>query len=108
MAKEKLIPLRDFLVVQPLQENEKTNSGLLYIPRNAKVRELRAEVLAVGPGRHLENGQVVPVAVKPGDIVLASEYRFEHSNGFNEVGRGERPPIIIPEGDVLAVIEAES
>ncbi len=102
---EKLIPLRDFVLVKPLEEPDKTLSGLLYVPKTSKARELRGEVLAVGPGHHTESGQLIPVPVNVGDVILAMEYRLEVSNGFQTVGQGERPPVLIPSGDIIARIE---
>lgn len=105
MPNEKIRPIRDFVLVQPLDEPEKTHSGLLYVPKTAKGKELRAKVLAVGPGRYLECGKLIEPSVKVGDTILALEYRMETSNGFQDIGRGEKPPVIIPEGDIIAIIE---
>jgi chaperonin GroES len=101
---EKIEPVRDMVLVQPIDDPEKTTSGLLYVPKTAKAKEMRGKVLAVGPGRYLENGTKVPVSVDVGDTVLVMEYRLEVSTGFQSVGRSERPPVLIPDGDILAKI----
>jgi chaperonin GroES len=103
---EKIEPVRDMVLIQPIDDPEKTTSGLLYVPKTAKAKEMRGEVLAVGPGRYLENGTKVPVSVAVGDKVLVMEYRLEVSTGFQEVGRSERPPVLIPDGDILAKIHS--
>lgn len=106
MQNEKIEPVRDLVLIQPLEEQEKTTSGLLYVPKTAKAREMRGKVLAVGPGRYLENGQKVPVSVAVGDTVLVMEYRLEVSTGFQSVGVGTLPPVLIPDGDILAKIHS--
>jgi chaperonin GroES len=104
MQNETIQPVRDMVLIQPIDDPEKTRSGLLYVPKTAKGREMRGKVLAVGPGRYLENGQKVPVSVGVGDLVLVMEYRLEVSTGFQSVGAGTLPPVLIPDGDILAII----
>lgn len=104
MEKATIEPVRDMVLIQPIEEDEKTHSGLILIPKTAKAREMRGRVLAVGPGRYLENGTKVPVSVSVGDKVLVMEYRLEISTGFQQVGQGERSPVLIPDGDILAII----
>lgn len=108
MQSEKIQPVRDMVLIQPIDDPEKTSSGLLYVPKTAKGKEMRGKVLAVGDGRYLENGTKVPVSVSVGDVVLVMEYRLEISTGFQEVGRGERPPVLIPDGDILAIIHKDA
>jgi chaperonin GroES len=104
MQNRKVRPIRDFVLIQPVPEDEKTKGGL-FIPRTAKVKELRGTVLAVGPGRMLECGKRVEPEVKVGDEVLCMEFNLAQSNGFTDVGRGELAEKIVPEGDIIAVIE---
>lgn len=104
-ADKRIRPIRDFILIQPLQEAEKTSSGLLFIPKTAKAKELRGKVLAVGPGRVLECGKRVEPEVKVGDEVLCMEFNLAQSNGFQDIGRGENAPKLVPEGDIIAVIE---
>lgn len=102
---ETIRPIRDFVLLQPMEDPEKTRSGLLYVPKTAKAKELRGKVLAVGPGRYLENGQRVAPEVNVGEVVICLEYNLATSTGLQELGHGERPPVLIPEGDIIAVIE---
>ena len=69
----KLTPLEDKIIVKQAEAETQTASGL-FIPDNAKEKPQQGEVLAVGPGRILDNGTRVPMEVKVGDKVMFSKY----------------------------------
>ena len=91
-----LKPLEDRVVVKPSEEEEMTASGLV-IPDTAKERPQEGEVMAAGPGR-FEDGQRIPMDVKPGDKVIYSKY------GGTEVKVQGQEYLILSARDVLAVI----
>ena len=69
----KLKPLDDYVVVKPLEEEETTEGGIV-LPDSAKEKPQRGEILAVGPGRILKNGDRRPLTIKEGDVVLFGKY----------------------------------
>jgi len=89
-----LEPLGDRVVVEPSEGEEKTASGIV-IPDTAKEKPQEGKVLAAGPGRY-EEGKLVPLEVKPGDIVIYSKY------GGTEVKSGGKDYLILSERDILA------
>ena len=94
----KIKPLHDRILVQRLEEEEKTESGII-IPDTAKEKPVMGKVVAVGEGRILENGQRQPLAVKEGDRILFGKYA-----GTEVKIKGEEY-LIMREDDVLAIIE---
>ncbi len=98
-AKVALKPLEDRIVVQPLESEQTTASGLV-IPDTAKEKPQEGIVLAVGPGRWDEDGEKrIPLDVKEGDTVIYSKY------GGTEVKYGTEEYLILSARDGLAVIE---
>jgi chaperonin GroES len=93
-----LKPLEDRIVVQPLEAETTTASGLV-IPDTAKEKPQEGTVLAVGPGRVDDKGERVPVDVKVGEVVLYSKY------GGTEVKYNNEEYLVLSARDVLAVIE---
>jgi chaperonin GroES len=93
-----LKPLEDRIVVQPLEAEQVTASGLV-IPDTAKEKPQEGKVLAVGPGRFDDKGARVPVDVKVGDVVLYSKY------GGTEVKYSGEQYLVLSARDVLAIIE---
>nr|WP_194737351.1 co-chaperone GroES [Actinomadura sp. RB99] len=93
-----LKPLEDRIVVQPLEAETTTASGLV-IPDTAKEKPQEGTVLAVGPGRVDDKGERVPVDVKVGEVVLYSKY------GGTEVKYNGEDYLVLSARDVLAVIE---
>ena len=92
-------PLGDRIVVQPLEAEQTTASGLV-IPDTAKEKPQEGKVLAVGPGNWDEDGgKRIPLDVKEGDIVLYSKY------GGTEVKYGGEEYLVLSARDVLAIIE---
>jgi len=71
-----LKPLNDRIVVKAVTPLEKTAGGI-FLPDSAQEKPQEAEVVAVGPGKLLENGKLVPVEVKPGDIIIYAKYGKE-------------------------------
>jgi chaperonin GroES len=99
MAKLKLRPLADRLVVEPLEQEERTAGGL-YIPETAKEKPQQGTVLAVGPGAYKENSsERIPVDVKKGDKILFAKY------AGSDIKLNGSELKILRESDVLAVIE---
>lgn len=92
-----LRPLADRVIVKAIEAEEKTKGGIV-LPDTAKERPQEGEVLAVGPGRRLEDGSLVPPAVKVGDRVLYSKY------GGTEVKLGGEEYLILREDDILGVL----
>ena len=95
---KKLRPLSDRVVIQPTAREETTKSGLV-IPDTAKEKPQEGKVLAVGPGRILDDGKREHMDLKPGDTVLYAKYA-----GTEFKLEGE-DLLIISATDVLAVIE---
>ncbi len=97
----KLRPLADRVVIKPMAREERTKSGI-YLPDTAtKEKPQEGTVLAVGPGRLLDNGQRVPVDVKVGDRVVFAKYA-----GTEFKTEDEEEFIIISEKDIMAVVES--
>lgn len=94
----KLKPLGDRIIVKVLEAEEKTKGGIV-LPDTAKEKPQQGEVIAVGTGRTLDNGKVVPLEVKKGDKILFGKYSGD------EVKVGVEDYLIMRESDVLAIIE---
>ena len=92
-------PLYDRIVIKRLEEKENKVGGL-YIPDSAKEKPQEGEVVAVGKGKRLEDGTVVPLDVKVGDKILFGKY-----SGSDIKIDGE-DLLIMKESDVLGVLEA--
>ena len=97
-SKVAIKPLEDRIVVQPLDAEQTTASGLV-IPDTAKEKPQEGEILAVGPGRLDDNGKRVALDVNVGDVVLYSKY------GGTEVKYAGEEYLVLSARDVLAVIE---
>ncbi len=91
-------PLEDRIVVQTVEAEQTTASGLV-IPDTAKEKPQEGKVVAVGPGRVDDNGNRIPVDVKVGDVVIYSRY------GGTEVKYDGQEFQILSSRDVLAVVE---
>jgi chaperonin GroES len=97
MAKIKIRPLDDRVVVQPIEAEEKTAGGIV-LPDTAKEKPQRGTVLAVGPGRLLENGQRGELSVQIGDEVIYGKY------GGSDIKLNSDEVKILREGDILAKV----
>ena len=92
-------PLADHILIEPLKQEEKTKSGILLPETAEKERPEQGKVIAVGPGKMTDEGKLVPMEVKPGDVVLFTKY------GPNEVKIDEKDYLIAKEEDILAIVE---
>lgn len=93
-----LKPLADRVVLKPIQAEEKTKGGIV-LPDTAKDKPQEGEVIAVGPGRILDNGTKLTPEVKVGDRVIYSKY------SGTEVKVDGEEYLIIRESDILAIKE---
>jgi len=94
-----LRPLNDRLIVKAAAKEEKTKSGIVLPDTIDKERPEQGEVIAVGPGRVLDNGQRAAMSVKIGDKVVFKKYSPD------EIKIEDVEYLVISEGDVMAVIE---
>jgi chaperonin GroES len=92
-----LQPLGDRLIVEVLEEEETTSSGIV-LPDTAKEKPQRGKVLAVGPGPRDEDGKYIKMDVAEGDEVIFSKY------GGTEIRVGTDEVLILRESDVLAKV----
>jgi len=93
----KLKPLADRVVVEPVEKEEKTPSGII-LPETAKEKPQEGVVIAVGPGRRDEDGKYIPMDVAEGDKVLFAKY------AGTEVKIDDKKLLILKESDILAII----
>ncbi len=93
-----LRPLSDRILVQRVEEDEKTKGGII-IPDTAKEKPAEGKVIATGNGRMGEDGKLLPMDVKVGDRVLFSKY------GGTDVKIDGTDYLILRQDDVLGIIE---
>lgn len=93
-----LKPLADKVIVEILDAEEKTKGGIV-LPDTAKEKPQQGKVIAVGNGKTLSNGKVVPPSVKPGDRIIFGKY------SGNEVEVDENEYLIVNEEDILAIVK---
>jgi chaperonin GroES len=100
MAKKVNIkPLADYVLIEPIKEEEKTKAGILLPESAEKEKPEKGKVIAVGPGRRDEKGNLIPVSVKVGQTVLFKKY------GPDEIKVDDKEYLICKEEDILAIIE---
>ena len=94
----KFRPLHDRVVVRRVEEETKTAGGII-IPDTAKEKPSQGEIIAVGPGGRDENGKLIPIDLKVGDVVLFGKW------SGTEVKIDGQDLLIMKESDVMGVIE---
>ncbi|MBK6799188.1 MAG: co-chaperone GroES [Acidobacteria bacterium] len=92
-------PLNDRIIVRRVEDNEQMRGGL-YIPDTAKEKPQEGEVIAVGNGKLLDNGQRIAIDLKAGDKVLFGKY------SGTEIKLDGEEYLILREDDVLGVVES--
>jgi len=99
-TKNNIIPLGDRVLVKPISKDEKKSASGIIIPETIdKEKPEKGMVIAVGDGRVTDDGKVIPVNVKKGDIVIFSKY------GPDEIKVDEEEYYILSESNILAVIK---
>ncbi|MCC6728798.1 MAG: co-chaperone GroES [Chthonomonadales bacterium] len=93
-----LKPLGDRLIVKPSQAEEVTAGGIV-LPDSAKEKPQQGEVIAVGPGKLLDNGKTVPMGVSVGETIYYAKY------GGTEIKIGADDYVILRQDDVLAILD---
>ncbi len=93
-----LKPLGDRVVIEPLEQEEVTASGIV-LPETAKEKPQKGKILAVGPGARDEDGKRIAMDVKAGDTVLFAKY------AGTEIKIDNKKLLILKETDILAIVE---
>ncbi|MBI3760687.1 MAG: co-chaperone GroES [Chloroflexi bacterium] len=96
-----LKPLGDRLVVEPIEQEEMTASGIV-LPETAKEKPQKGNVLSVGPGARDDEGKRIAMDVTVGDVVLFAKY------AGTEIKMDGKKLLILKESDVLAILEGET
>ena len=91
-------PLDDRILVKPIEKESRTESGL-YLPESSKERPVQGTVVAVGPGKLLENGKRAAPSIKKGDTVVYGKY------AGSEVEIKGAEHLILRESEVLGVLD---
>ena len=93
----KLKPIGDRVIVQRLGSAEKSKGGL-YLPDTAQEKPQEGKIIAVGSGKTLKNGKVIPLDVKAGDRILFGKY------SGSEIKVDEKEYVFLSEDDILAIV----
>ena len=92
-------PLADYIVIEPISQDEKTESGI-FLPQTAdKERPEQGKIIAIGTGKTLSSGQKSEIEVKVGDTVLFNKF------SINEIKIDNKEYLIAKQEDILAVLE---
>ncbi|MFH1656382.1 MAG: co-chaperone GroES [Candidatus Nealsonbacteria bacterium] len=92
-------PLSDYILIEPIKEEEKTRSGILLPESSEKEKPEQGRVISVGFGKRTNAGKILPVRIKVGEKVLFTKY------GPNEIKIEDKEYLIAKEEDILAIIE---
>lgn len=95
---KKIKPLADYILVEPLQKETTTPSGIV-IPDTVKEKPQEGKIISVGPGRTDEKGNLVKMSVKAGDVVMYKKW------GGTDIKIEGKDYLLVKEEDVIALIE---
>jgi chaperonin GroES len=95
----KLKPLHDNVIVKPLSEEKTTKSGIVLPETVSGEKPEKGEVLAVGPGKRTESGNLLPIGVKVGDKVIFKKYSPD------EIKLDKQEYLLLSESDILAILK---
>jgi chaperonin GroES len=95
----KLKPLYDHVIVKPITQDEITKAGIVLPDTMDKERPEKGEIIAIGPGRILDNGQKAEMNVKIGDKVMFKKYSPD------EIKIDGEEYLVIKESDIIAILE---
>ncbi len=95
----KLKPLGNKIILEPISQEEKTKSGIIIPDTADREKPEQGKVIAVGPGKILENGKRSEIDVKVGDVVLFSKY------SPTEVKIDDKEYLVISDDDIMAIVE---
>ena len=98
MAKTKVKPLYDRVLIKRVENEEKVRGGII-IPDTAKEKPMEGKVIAVGTGKLDDNGKRIPLEVKVGDRILFGKY------AGTEIKIDDEEHIILPENEILGIIQ---
>src|SRR3989338_1290451 len=100
MAKDKkIIPLGDRVLIKPQGKEEKSHAGIIIPDTIDKEKPEMGKVVAVGEGKTTDSGELIPMKVEVGDVILFSKY------GPDEVTINDEDYIILSESNILAIIK---
>ncbi|MCX6798153.1 MAG: co-chaperone GroES [Candidatus Falkowbacteria bacterium] len=94
-----LKPLANNVLVKPFKKEDMTKSGIVLPDTSDKERPEKGEVIAIGAGRLLDNGQLAPMTVKVGDKVMFKKYSPD------EIKIDDEDYLVLSESDIIAIIE---
>lgn len=94
----KIKPLLDYLLIEPLEGETKLPSGIV-IPDSAKEKPQEGKVIATGPGKRDEKGNIVPMDVKVGDTVMFKKW------GGTDIKVEGKDMLLVKQEDILAIVE---
>jgi len=97
----KIRPLYDRIVVKRVENTEEKTQGGLFIPDSAKEKPQEGEVVAVGKGKRLEDGKVIPLDVQAGDRILFGKY------SGSDIKLDGQEYLIMREDEVLGILDAQ-
>jgi chaperonin GroES len=92
-------PLSNHIFIEPLEEEQKTKSGIVLPDTAEKEKPIKGKVVAIGPGKVNEKGERLPMTVKVGDVVLFKKY------GPDEIEIDTKKYLVGDEDDILAILE---
>ena len=92
-------PLSNHLFIEPIEEEKTTKSGIVLPETMEKEKPIKGKIIAVGPGKRNEKGEIIQMSVKIGDVVLFKKY------GPDEIEIEDKKYLVGDEDDILAIIE---
>ena len=91
-------PLSDRVIIEPQEAEQKTRSGIV-LPDSAQEKPQIGKIINIGPGKVSDEGKLIPMTVKPGDMVIYPKY------GGTEIKVDNKEYLIVRENDILAIKE---
>lgn len=95
----KFKPLSNHLFIEPIEEEAITKSGIVLPDTAEKEKPIKGKVIAVGVGKCNDKGEIIPMSVKVGDVVLFKKY------GPDEIEIEKKKYLVGDEDDILAILE---